>query len=47
MTILAAGSIQRIMNSTTRFLRESTNNTGLEGSLGGVPDQFYKTVRKP
>jgi len=30
------------MNSTTRFFKESTNTHGLEGSLGGVPDQFLK-----
>jgi len=28
------------MNSTTRFLEESTKRACLEGSLGGVLDQF-------
>jgi len=30
------------VNSTTRFLEESTEYTGLEGSLGGVQGQFLK-----
>jgi len=30
------------MNSTTRFFMESTNRQCLEGSLGGVLDQFLK-----
>jgi len=30
------------MNSTTRFFRKSTVLVGLEGSLGGVQEQFLK-----
>jgi len=32
------------MNSTTRFFKESTKPLVLEGSLGGVLDQFLKQL---